>query len=239
MNKFTVGAIIAILIAFGGLFFFASLNSDNKIDYSKYDSHKIIGANEDNGNIGDHVRGKADSEVVIVEYGDLQCEYCASMMPKMTSLHEEFGDRAAFVFRNYNLSYHQNARASSAAIEAAGLQGFFWEMLEAMYANQGDWNYITDTQKRTDTYVAIFQVATDGKGDTEKFKSDLTNPSIQKKIDFDIGLGKRIDKINGTPSFFVNGEEVSAGDTLDGTKTAIKNKINAILAQNESKDEEK
>ena len=203
-----------ILAVFGGLFVFSSLNSDNKIDYSKYDSHKIIEADENNGNIADHVRGKADSKVVVIEYADLQCPGCASMMPKMSSLHEEYGDRVAFVFRNYNLSYHQNARAASAAAEAAGLQGFFWEMLEAAYANQSDWEYISDTAKRTDAFAGIFEQASAGKGDVEKFKSDLTSPAIQKKIDFDIGLGKRVDQISATPSVFVNGEAVEIDDDI-------------------------
>ncbi len=228
MNKFTVGAIIAILIAFGGLFFFASLNSDNKIDYSKYDSHRIIEASEDNGNIADHVRGKADSKIVVVEYADLQCPGCASMMPKMSSLYEKYGDRVAFVFRNYNLSYHQNARAASAAAEAAGLQGFFWEMLETAYANQSDWEYITDTAKRTDAFVSLFEQASDGKGDAEKFRGDLTNPSVQKKIDFDIGLGKRVDKIDATPSIFVNGEAVTIDDDA---KSQLSDKIDAVLRE--------
>lgn len=235
MNKFTVGAIIAILIAFGGLFFFASLNSDNKIDYSKYDSHKIIEASEDNGNIADHVRGKADSKIVVVEYADLQCPGCASMMPKMSSLYEKYGDRVAFVFRNYNLSYHQNARAASAAAEAAGLQGFFWEMLETAYANQSDWEYITDTAKRTDAFVSLFEQASDGKGDAEKFRGDLTNPSVQKKIDFDIGLGKRVDKIDATPSIFVNGEAVTIDDDA---KSQLTDKIDAVLREIEPETKE-
>ena len=235
MNKFTVGAIIAILAVFGGLFIFSSLNSDNKINYDNYDSHKVIAASEDNGNIGDHVRGKADSEIVVVEYGDMQCEYCASMMPKMTSLHEEYGDRVAFIFRNYNLSYHQNARASSAAVEAAGLQGFFWEMLEAVYTNQNDWNYITDTSKRTDTFASIFEQATSGAGNVDQFKKDLTSTSIQKKIDFDIGLGKRVDTINATPSFFVNGEAIEPTGSQDETKANIAKKIDELLKKAEEK----
>ena len=67
-------------------------------------------------------------------------------------------------------------------------------------------SYIYDTAKRTDIFFRDFAEVTDGKGDVEKFKSDLTSPAIQKKIDFDIGLGKRVDKINATPSIFVNGE---------------------------------
>ena len=87
MNKFTVGAIVAILLAFGGLVVWSSINSGNKTDYDKYDTAKIIPADDNNGNIGEHVRGKEDSSVVLVEYAELQCPGCATMMPKVSKLH--------------------------------------------------------------------------------------------------------------------------------------------------------
>ena len=86
MNKFTVGAIIVVLLAFGGLIAWSSLNSGNKINYDNYDPTKIIGANSDNGNIGDHVRGKQDSKIILVEYADFQCPGCASAMPQVKKL---------------------------------------------------------------------------------------------------------------------------------------------------------
>ena len=230
MNKFTVGAVIVVLLALGGLFAWSQVNSGNKVDYSKYNSHSIIEASEDNGNIGEHVRGKADSKIVVIEYADYQCEYCALMMPKMSTLYEKYGDKVAFVFRNYNLSYHQNARAASAATEAAGLQDYFWQMADKIYDAQSDWNYISDTSKRTDVFVQLFEEATEGKGDVEKFKSDLTNVNVMKKIDFDIGLGKHVDDIKATPTIYVNEEEI---EVKDGVEDTIANKLNALLAEAE------
>ena len=205
MNKVTVAAIIIILAAFGGLIAWTSINGANKIDFSKYDSSKVVSASEDNGNIGDHVRGKEDSKVIVIEYADPQCPGCGSMMPKMHKLYEGYGDRVAFVFRHFPLSYHQNARAASAAVESAGKQGYYWEMLETLYDNQSEWESIYDTQKRTDIFTGYFTEITDGKGDTEKFVNELSSTDIQKKIDFDRNLGKNNDKVNATPSVFVNG----------------------------------
>ena len=145
MNKFTVGAIAVILLAFGGLVVWSSLNSDNKLNYDNYDTKSIIIGDDNNGNIGDHVRGKEDSKVVVVEYADLQCPGCATMMPKISKLHEQYGDRVAFVFRNFPIDGHQNARAASAAVESAGLQGYYWPMLETMYDNRNDWINVFDT----------------------------------------------------------------------------------------------
>ena len=108
-------------------------------------------------------------------------------------------------------------------------------MLETAYANQSDWEYISDTAKRTDAFVGIFEQASAGKGDVEKFKSDLTSPAIQKKIDFDIGLGKRVDQISATPSVFVNGEAVEIDDDI---KKQLSEKIEAALKEADSETKE-
>lgn len=228
MNKFTVGAIVAILLAFGGLVVWSSINTGNRIDYDKYDTKHIIAGDENNGNIGDHVRGKEDSKVIVIEYADLQCPGCATMMPKMTKLHEQYGDRVTFIFRNYPIDGHQNARAASAAVESAGLQGYFWQMLETMYDNRNDWISVFDTEKRTNIFVGLFQDATDGKGDVEKFKSMLGDANVQKKIDFDKAIGKRRDNVDATPSIYVNGKSVDIAKAED---SAVENAINDALGE--------
>lgn len=231
MNKFTVGAIVAILLAFGGLVVWSSINSGNKTDYDKYDTAKIIPADDNNGNIGEHVRGKEDSSVVLVEYADLQCPGCATMMPKISKLYEQYGDRVAFIFRNYPISGHQNARAASAAAESAGLQGYYWQMLETMYDNRNDWISVFDTEKRTNIFVGYFNDVSDNKGDVEKFKSMLGDANIQKKIDFDKNIGSKRDNISATPSFFVNGKAIDIDGDGD-IKDKIENAINDALKEN-------
>lgn len=224
MNKITVGAIAAILLAFGGLVVWSSLNSGNGVNYANYDTKNIISADENNGNIADHVRGKEDSKVVLVEYADLQCPGCASMMPKISELYKEYGDRVAFIFRNYPINGHQNARAASAAVESAGLQGYYWQMLETMYDNRNDWISVFDTEKRTNIFAGFFEEISGGKGDVEKFKAMLGDANIQKKIDFDKNIGAKQDKIDATPSFFVNGRAVDVQSVED-----IKNEIEKML----------
>ena len=231
MNKVTVAAIIIILVAFGGLIAWSSINSANKIDYSKYDSSKVISASEDNGNIGDHVRGKEDSEIIVVEYADMQCEYCGMMMPKMSTLYKEYGDRVKFVFRHFPLSYHQNAIAAAAAAESAGAQGYFWEMLEMIYDNQSEWSGIKDTQQRTNTFADYFETITDGKGDHDEFVRKLSDASLRKKIDFDHNLGKNNDSIDATPTIFVNGLKADPSDNNETIEGVAEKMIKEELAK--------
>ena len=226
MNKFTVGIIIFLLLGVGALAIFSPyIFNNNKVDYSSYDTAKIISGDENNGNIADHVRGKADSSVVFLEYADFQCSGCANMAPKIDKIFEGYGDRVAFIYRNYPIDGHQNARAAAAAVESAGLQGYYWQMSEQMFSTQADWFYTYDTEKRTNYYANLFTKVSEGKGDVEQFKKDLNSSSIQKKIDFDKNLGKKRDSVDATPTIIINGEKV------DFTNSNTDKKAEAIITE--------
>lgn len=233
MNKFTVAIIILILGAFGALVAFSIIhpNQEPETDYSSINTSKIIEAREENGYIADHVRGNANSSVVVVEYADYQCPGCASMAPHIDSIYNKYKDEVAFVFRNFPISGHANARAASAAAEAAGKQGYYWEMYEILYSNQSSWKEKTG-EARTNTLAELFAgVAKDG--DVNQFRTDLSNEDILKKIDFDYALGKDYDNVTATPSVHVNGEWVDITDikTFDEVEDAICNKIDIALGK--------
>ena len=235
MNKFTAVAIAVIILCFGGLILWSTnQKKQGSIDYNAYDSTKILEANDDNGNIADHVRGKADSKVVVIEYADLSCPGCASMMPRMSKLYEEYGDRVAFVFRHFPIKGHQNSRSAAAAIESAGFQNYYWEMLEALYASRSDWLEATG-QERTDIYARIFMDIAP-QGDEAKFRADMNDQNIEKKISFDYTLGKNKDKVEATPSVLVNGKSVDIskeGVTFDDIVKDLKKMIDDELKKSE------
>lgn len=231
MNKFTVAIIILILGAFGALVAFAVTHQDQDVqpDYSSIDTSKIIEAREENGNIADHVRGNANSSVVVVEYADFQCPGCASMVPHLDTIYEKYKDDVAFVFRNFPISGHANARAASAAAEAAGRQGYFWEMYETLYTNRNSWVEKTG-EARTSTMAELFAgIAKDG--DINQFRVDLSDENITKKIDFDYTLGKEYDNVTATPSIYVNGEWVDVTDveTFDEVEELVSKEIDEAL----------
>jgi len=193
----TVG-ILALLIIFSG---------NSKVDVSTIDANTIQTASSQNGNIGDNVFGKRDSKVTLIEYADYQCPGCAGLHPLVKSIVEQYKDEIQFVYRNFPLSYHQNALVSAASAEAAGLQGKFWEMHDKIYETQDSWKdlLIADRGK-------FFEKLADELGlDIDKFKNDLANKSadfsVNKKINFDLNIGKKAG-VSGTPNFFLNGEKL-------------------------------
>lgn len=189
------------VVLLGGLIY---LSDSNKLDVSDIDINTIQPAMDRNGNIADHTFGDAKSKVVLIEYGDFQCPGCGSAHANIKTITEKYKDQMVFVFRNLPItSIHPNARIAAASAEAAGLQGKYWDMFNVLYEGQADWSNLP-VDKRVEFFVGV---AKELKLDTTKFRADLDNPNITKKIAFDQALAGK-GKITGTPNFSLNGKTV-------------------------------
>lgn len=228
MNKvgwIIFGAIVVLLL--GGLIAWARITNP-PIDVSNVNNNSVITASEDNGNIGDHVKGSDTKKIILVEYGDYQCPSCGGAYPNLNTLMDEYGDSVTFVFRNFPLtSIHPNARAAAAVAESAGLQGKFWEMYDLLFQNQNDWSGASADQRTTifNGYASSLQL------DMDKFTQDLTSQNVTKKISFDMAVGKQAGA-SATPTFYLNGEELdneAASGIVKGDLSAIRAKLDALV----------
>jgi uncharacterized OsmC-like protein/predicted DsbA family dithiol-disulfide isomerase len=85
----------------------------------------------------DHMRGAANAPVIVVEYGDFACPFCAEAHAVVTALLDRFGGELCFVFRaNPRSHLFVHAQAAAEAAEAAGAQGKYWEMHDLLFQNQ-------------------------------------------------------------------------------------------------------
>ncbi len=205
------GVIIGILVvALLGVATVAIVNGNNNAtNFDNYDLYSVIEPSNDNGNIGDHVKGSKDAPVLIFEYADYQCPGCASINPRVNKAIEQLDGKLAVVYRSYLLSYHQNGTAAASAAEAAGLQGYWKEYADKLFSNQSEWEYASASD-RTNYFNSYFEEVSDGKGDLEKFNTDIASANVSKKIEFDMGVGKRVG-VEGTPAFCVDGQLISWG----------------------------
>lgn len=199
------------VVLIGGLVY---LSGKNRIDVSSIDGNKPLPAVEQSGDIADHVFGKVDSKVVLVEYGDFQCPGCGNAHPIVRMLSEKYKDQMAFVFRNFPLTnIHPNARAAAATAEAAGLQGKYWEVHNQLFETQSTWTNMNSTE-RTDFFKSV------AKGyslDGEKFEADLVSEAVNKKINYDRALAGKAN-VTSTPTFFLNGADVADDVWSDAKK---------------------
>ena len=142
----------------------------------------------------DHRRGDPDAPVTMVEYGDYQCPYCAMAQPVVRELLRSFGADLALVYRHFPLTEaHPLADTAAQAAEFAGDRNAFWEMHEALFANQPRLSL-----------PAIFGIAGALGLSQAELQQALDDGTYVQKVRDDF-LGGVRSGVNGTPCFFING----------------------------------
>ncbi len=143
----------------------------------------------------DHAQGPEDAPVTVVEYGDYQCPYCADMNPMIKAIAKAMGTQLRFVFRHMPLlEMHPYAQHAAEAAEAAGAQGKFWEMHDAILQQQSELG--SDL---------LHQLAVRFKLDVGQFSADLATRRYRPRVKRDFMGGMR-SGVAGTPTFFINGK---------------------------------
>lgn len=163
----------------------------------------------------DHIRGSASAKVVLIEYADFQCPYCIRHHPNMEKLMDEYGDKVAWVYRHFPLSFHENAQPAAVASECASEQGKFWEFADAMFVDGADLG--------TDFYVST---ATTLGLNADSFKSCLTSGKYDDLIDAQQAAGSAAG-VTGTPATYINGSLVSGAVPY----STLKSMVDAALAK--------
>ena len=143
------------------------------------------------------VRGNANASVRIVEFSDMQCPYCAREVEALRQLVNAYPGKVAWHFKSYPLSFHPDSPLAHRALVAAGRQDKFWEMHDAIFANQS-------SIKKND----LIRLAAQLKLNVAKFNADVEDPKVQAAIDEDQVEGERLG-VSGTPAMFINGRPVT------------------------------
>lgn len=208
MNSTVWGGIALVAVA-GGLIYWSNAM---KPSYPTPigDAATILAVSAD-----DHVKGAADGKAVLVEYLDFECPACASYVPVVAQLEQEYGDRVTFVARYFPLSGHRNGLASALAVEAAGKQGKYAEMFDLLYAKQKEWG-----SKQIETPQVFEAYATELGLDIEQFKADVASEEVMARVMRDKNAGQALG-INGTPSFFLNGAKLENPGSLEAFRAAL------------------
>jgi len=160
-------------------------------------------------------RGDASAKVTIVEYSDFQCPYCSRAVPTVEQILKDYDGEVKVYFKHFPLGFHQYAEKAAEAAECASDQGKFWEYHDKLFANQ---------QALTTTDLKKY--AGDLGLDTTKFNTCLDTGAKESAVqaDFDEGTANGI---QGTPSFFINGEVVVGAQPYDAFKTVIDDALKA------------
>ncbi len=155
-------------------------------------------------------QGSPDALVNIVEFSDFQCPFCAQATPTVARILKEYQGKVRFFFRHMPLEgIHPAAPLAAEAALAAGAQGKFWEMSEALFANQ-----------KALGRAALERIAGQLRLDLSKFSAALDARTFRSEVQKDIADGKKVG-VRFTPVFFINGLPVGGAQPFEEFKLRI------------------
>jgi len=153
--------------------------------------------------------GPADAKVTVVEFSDFQCPYCSRAATVVDQIKEKYSTKVRFVFRQFPLPMHENARGAAEASLAANAQGKFWQFHDKMFQNQSKL-----------TRESLEGFAKEAGLDLAAFKTALDSKTYAADVDADMKLGESV-AVNGTPTMFINGERVSNPTSFEAISQQI------------------
>ena len=133
----------------------------------------------------DHVRGPLGGRTLIV-YADFECPFCTALEIRLRALRD-----ARIVFRHFPVrSSHPRAWPAACAAEAAGQQGRFWEMHDALFA---------DPARLEDPH--LWERARRLELDLDRFDRDRRGDAVRDRVKHDFRSGVRGGVVT-TPAIF-------------------------------------
>ena len=163
-----------------------------------------------------YARGPENAPVQIIIFSEFQCPFCGRAEPTLDEVRKKYGDQVRFVFKNFPLAFHKDAKLASEAALAAGAQGKFWEMHDILFQNQkalgrGD---LSDYAKQIGLDVAAFD-------------RDLDSHRFAAQVESEMKQGEEAG-VDGTPAFFINGKRLVGAQPFTAFDAAIQKALKEI-----------
>jgi protein-disulfide isomerase len=150
--------------------------------------------------------GKSDAPVTVIEFSDYQCPFCQrfvrNTLPALKTDYIDTG-KVRYVFRDFPLAMHRQARKAAEAAHCAGEQGKYWEMHDVIFNNQQALK-VEDLKEHASSLDL----------EPAAFNNCLEQGKYAAEIDKDFADGSTAG-ITGTPSFFIGKTEPNG--TIEGT----------------------
>ena len=195
--------------------FFGKLKDKYKVEYKMEPIRVEVAATGP-------ARGPANAPVTIVEFSDFQCPFCSRLTPTIKQVEEKYGNKVRLVFRQYPLPMHPNAQKAAEASLCAGDQGKFWEMHDAMFADQNALG--VDQLKAKAASLGL---------KAEEFNSCIDSGKHAAAIQADMKEGSAAG-VSGTPALFINGRFINGAVPLEQITSVIDDELRRKGAQTAS-----
>lgn len=147
------------------------------------------------------IKENGETKVIVVNFSDMECPACKRAHGLLTNLGSTPGVK--MVFRHFPLGIHKYSQISARAVESARVMGKGWEMMDLLFSKQEEWSVESKIEDKMVEYAKGLEL------DEKVFKEKLNSAEVAAVVQKDINLGDSL-KLSGTPTVFVNGEQVAA-----------------------------
>ena len=157
---------------------------------------------------GTPTKGNPDAKVFLVEFSDFQCPACKAAQPAVDAIITQYKDKMVFGYRYFPLDQHPFGLKSSLVAAAADQQGKFWEMHDALFANQEQFSDELFPKLAQQLHLNM-----------DEFTKAVSDSSTSARVQKDVEYGNQIG-VNSTPTFYLNGNKLTL-TTYDDLKNAV------------------
>lgn len=147
----------------------------------------------------DRIQGVLYAPIVLVMYGDYQCFQCANVYRLIKVIQRQLGvsfgnNYLCFIFRHFpQIQIHSHAQRAAEAVEAAAVQGQFWQMHDNLFIHQ---------QELGNGY--LIEYANNLGLDISQFLQDMCNHVHIERVNADRESGCN-SGVTAAPALFING----------------------------------
>jgi protein-disulfide isomerase len=153
--------------------------------------------------------GPADAPVTIIQFAEFQCPYCGKAREAVDKVLATYDGKVRFVFRDFPLSFHDNAIPAAIAANCAGKQDKYWQVHDSFMHNQ-----------RALAESDLVAAAKAAGVNLDKWNECRKDPAIEAEIKKDEADGGAAG-VTGTPAFFINGVFISGAQPFEKFKAII------------------
>lgn len=163
------------------------------------------------------IKENGGAKVVVVNFSDMQCPSCKVAHEQTAELFNMSGVKNVLRLFPLPASLHKYALISAKAVETARIMGKGWEMVNLMFDKQDEWSLVTNPEDTFTGYAKSLGI------DEKMFKEKLNSEEVSKNVQTDANLAASL-QLPGTPTIFVNGEQVGAPFVVDKVKQLLNGK---------------
>lgn len=167
--------------------------------------------------------GDVDAPVVIIEYADYRCPFCASwgrdVQPALQDLIDDGTVRLEFRDR---VLFGEDSEATALAARAAGEQGMFWEFHDAVFAAAPESGHPDMPREKLVGFAEEIGVP-----DLEQFEEDLDAPELREAMQADMAEADSLG-VRSTPTFLVNTTALVGAQPEQVFRQAIAQELAAV-----------